>query len=71
MIQVGVNQGLVGCRLSAPMAAGLVETGTQIKDEQNGIARDGVITNGVAESLLCDKYVMTLRLVVPQTTACT
>jgi hypothetical protein len=37
-----------------------------MNDEQDGIARDGVVPNGVAESLLGDN-VMTLRLIVAQT----
>jgi hypothetical protein len=69
MIQAGnEKEGLYGCLLTAPMAAA-TELGTQINDEQNGIARDGVFTNGVAESLLCESYVMTLRLVVAQAPA--
>jgi hypothetical protein len=69
MIQAGNDkEGLFGCQLTAPMAAA-AEFGTQINDEQNGIARDGVFTNGVAESLLRESNVMTLRLVVAQTPA--
>ena len=49
--------------------AAATEPDMQIDDEQNGIARDGVFTNGVAESLLCESNVMTLRLVVAQTPA--